>query len=94
MEWHKILSEYGLSSEHEDPDTEMLNKVVEKSMIKKIKSLLDTLNVRSSRQMRCASQVMEQVSYYIDPSEKAYKVYIHQTYFLFVLPTKICIGTC
>ncbi|EIE81292.1 hypothetical protein G6F46_006843 [Rhizopus delemar] len=73
MEWHKILSEYGLSSEHEDPDTEMLNKVVEKSMIKKIKSLLDTLNVRSSRQMRYASQVMEQVSYYIDPSEKAYK---------------------
>lgn len=74
MEWHRTLSEYGLSSEHEDPDTEMLNKIVEKVIIKKIKGYLETLNARSSRQMRYASQVMEQVSYYVDPNEKAYKV--------------------
>ncbi|CAO3684648.1 hypothetical protein G6F70_009008 [Rhizopus microsporus] len=73
MEWHRTLSEYGLSSEHEDPDTEMLNKIVEKVIIKKVKSYLETLNARSSRQMRHASQVMEQVSYYVDPNEKAYK---------------------
>ncbi|CAO3703096.1 unnamed protein product [Rhizopus stolonifer] len=72
MEWHRILSGYGVSAEHEDPDTEMLNKIVEKSMIKKIKSLVGILNARSSRQMRYASQVLEQVSYYIEPTEKAY----------------------
>ncbi|KAI9259900.1 nineteen complex-related protein 2-domain-containing protein [Sporodiniella umbellata] len=73
MEWHKTLSEYGVSAEHEDPDTEMLNKVVEKCMTKKIRSLLDTVNGRSSRQMRYASQVLEQLSYYIDTNGKAYK---------------------
>ncbi|KAI9341603.1 nineteen complex-related protein 2-domain-containing protein [Pilaira anomala] len=72
MQWHSILSEYGVSAEHEDPDIEMLNKVVEKSMIKKIKSMLDTLNAASSKEMRYAAQVIEQVSYYVDTHEKAY----------------------
>lgn len=74
MQWHNILSEYGVSAEHEDPDIEMLNKVVEKSMVKKVKSMLDTLNAASSREMRYASQVIEQISYYVDTHEKAYKV--------------------
>ncbi|KAG2202775.1 hypothetical protein INT47_004799 [Mucor saturninus] len=73
MQWHSILSEYGVSVEHEDPDIEMLNKVVEKSMVKKVKSMLDTLNAASSRDMRYASQVIEQISYYVDTHEKAYK---------------------
>ncbi|KAG2237678.1 hypothetical protein INT48_009616 [Thamnidium elegans] len=72
MQWHSILSEYGVSAEHEDPDIEMLNKVVEKSMVKKIKSMLDTLNAASSKEMRYAAQVVEQVSYYVDTHEKAY----------------------
>lgn len=74
MQWHKVLSEYGVSVEHEDPDVEMLNKVVEKSIIKKIKSMLDTLDAASSKQMRYAAQMMEQVSYYVDTDEKAYQV--------------------
>lgn len=73
MQWHSILSDYGVSEGHEDPDIEMLNKVVEKSLIKKIKSMLDTLNVASSKEMRYAAQVVEQVSYYVDTHEKAYK---------------------
>ena len=73
MQWHSILSEYGVSVDHEDPDIEMLNKVVEKTMIKKIKSMLSTLNPASSKEMRYAAQVVEQVSYYVDTHEKAYK---------------------
>ncbi|CAO3608119.1 unnamed protein product [Mucor hiemalis] len=73
MQWHSILSEFGVSVDHEDPDIEMLNKTVEKTMIKKIKSMLDTLNAASSREMRYAAQVLEQVSYYVDTHEKAYK---------------------
>lgn len=68
------MSEYGVSAEHEDPDIEMLNKVVEKSMVKKVKSMLDTLNAASSREMRYASQVIEQISYYVDTHEKTYQV--------------------
>jgi hypothetical protein len=74
MQWHSILSEYGVSAEHEDPDIEMLNKVVEKTIIKKIKMMLDTLNAASTREMRYAAQVVEQVSYYVDTHEKAYQV--------------------
>lgn len=74
MQWHSVLSEFGVSVDHEDPDIEMLNKTVEKTMIKKIKSMLDTLNAASSREMRYAAQVLEQVSYYVDTHEKAYKV--------------------
>jgi len=74
MQWHRVLSEYGVSAEHEDPDVEMLNKVVEKSIIKKIKSMLDTLDAASSKQMRHAAQIMEQISYYVDTDEKAYQV--------------------
>ncbi|CEP07979.1 hypothetical protein [Parasitella parasitica] len=73
MQWHKILSEYGVSAEHEDPDVEMLNKVVEKTIINKIKTMLDTLDGASSKQMRYAAQVIEQVSYYVDTNEKAYR---------------------
>jgi hypothetical protein len=74
MQWHKILSDYGVSAEHEDPDVEMLNKLVEKSIIKKIKSMLDTLDVASSKQMKYAAQIVEQISYYVDTNEKAYQV--------------------
>ncbi|KAG2202349.1 hypothetical protein INT46_004674 [Mucor plumbeus] len=73
MQWHKILSDYGVSAEHEDPDVEMLNKLVEKSIIKKIKSMLDTLDVASSKQMKYAAQIVEQISYYVDTNEKAYQ---------------------
>lgn len=81
MQWHSILSEYGVSVEHEDPDIELLNKVVEKSIIKKVKSMLDTLNPASSREMRYASQVIEQISYYVDTHEKAYKVRLNELFF-------------
>lgn len=74
MQWHRILSEYGVSAEHEDPDVEMLNKVVEKCIIKKVKSMLDTLDAASSKQMRYAAQIVEQISYYVDTEEKAYQV--------------------
>ncbi|KAI8086841.1 nineteen complex-related protein 2-domain-containing protein [Gilbertella persicaria] len=73
MQWHSVLSEYGVSREHEDPDVDMLNKVVEKTIIKKVKSLLDTLDAASSRQMRYAAQIVEQISYYVDTHEKAYQ---------------------
>lgn len=74
MQWHSILSEFGVSVDHEDPDIEMLNKTVEKTMIRKIKSMLDTLNAASTKEMRYAAQALEQVSYYVDTHEKAYKV--------------------
>ncbi|KAI9481384.1 MAG: nineteen complex-related protein 2-domain-containing protein [Benjaminiella poitrasii] len=73
MQWHGILSEYGVSVDHEDPDVEMLNKLVEKVIIKKIKKMIDTLDVASSKQMRYAAQVLEQISYYVDINEKAYQ---------------------
>ncbi|KAI8331087.1 nineteen complex-related protein 2-domain-containing protein [Choanephora cucurbitarum] len=73
MHWHSVLSEYGVSREQADPDVEMLNKVVEKAIIKKVKSLLDTLDAASSRQMRCAAQTIEQITYYVDSEEKAYQ---------------------
>ncbi|KAI8368476.1 nineteen complex-related protein 2-domain-containing protein [Blakeslea trispora] len=73
MHWHSVLSEYGVSREQADPDVDMLNKIVEKTVIKKIKSLLDTLDAASSRQMRYAAQIVEQISYYVDTEEKAFK---------------------
>ncbi|KAI7899797.1 nineteen complex-related protein 2-domain-containing protein [Cokeromyces recurvatus] len=73
MQWHNILSEYGVSIEHDDPDVEMLNKVVQKVIIKKVKKMIDTLDAASSKQMRYASQILEQISYYVDINEKAYQ---------------------
>ncbi|KAI8981606.1 nineteen complex-related protein 2-domain-containing protein [Mycotypha africana] len=72
MHWHTILSEYGISNGHES-DVEMINKTVEKTMIRKMKSMLNTLDVFSSKQMRYAAQMLEQISYYVDMNEKPYK---------------------
>ncbi|KAI9489329.1 nineteen complex-related protein 2-domain-containing protein [Zychaea mexicana] len=72
MRWHSVLSQYGITDEHEDADTELLNKVVEKVLIKKIKSLLDTLNVASMKEMRYAAQAVEQVSYYVEKHERPF----------------------
>ncbi|KAI8140281.1 nineteen complex-related protein 2-domain-containing protein [Fennellomyces sp. T-0311] len=72
MRWHAVLSEYGITEEHEDADTELLNKVVEKIMIKKIKSMLDTLDAASMKEMRYAVQAVEQVSYYVEKHERPF----------------------
>lgn len=74
MGWHSTLSQFGVTPEHEDPDIEMINKAVEKSILKRLKSLLDTLDVASLKQMRYAAQAVEQISYYVDTQEKAYQV--------------------
>ena len=74
MHWHTILSQYGITDEHEDADTELLNKVVEKVMIKKLKSMLDILNITSMKEMRYASQAIEQISYYVEKHERPFMV--------------------
>jgi hypothetical protein len=76
MRWHSTLSEFGITPDHEEPDIEMMNKAVEKSIIKKYKTLLDTLDVASLRQSRYAAQAVEQISYYVDTQSNAYQVVI------------------
>ncbi|KAG0176184.1 hypothetical protein DFQ28_007617 [Apophysomyces sp. BC1034] len=73
MHWHYVLSQYGVTEDHEDADGELLNKIVEKVIVKKIKSMLDTLNTKSEKEMQCAKQLLEQVSYYVDTNERAYQ---------------------
>jgi GC-rich sequence DNA-binding factor len=78
MRWHTIVSEYGLVGEDEDAennsDATILNKVVEKSVCKKIKDMIPNLDVFSSGQMKSARHAFEQVSYYVEDSEPAFKV--------------------
>jgi hypothetical protein len=78
MRWHTIISEYGVSSDQEDqmddPDATILNKVVEKTVCKKIKDMIPNLDVFSAAQMKSARHAMEQVSYYVEDSEPAFKV--------------------
>ncbi|KAI8981087.1 nineteen complex-related protein 2-domain-containing protein [Pilobolus umbonatus] len=71
MQWHKTLSQFGHSTD-EQADIEMLNRIVEKYIIRKVRSLLDTLNVSSSKQMKNAVQVADQISYYMERDHKAY----------------------
>ncbi|KAJ2957562.1 hypothetical protein NQZ79_g6762 [Umbelopsis isabellina] len=77
MRWHTIISEYGASGEHEDDaddsDATILNKVVEKTVCKKIKDMIPNLDVFSSAQMKSARHAFEQVSYYVEDTEPAYK---------------------
>ncbi|KAL0082475.1 nineteen complex-related protein 2-domain-containing protein, partial [Phycomyces blakesleeanus] len=76
MRWHSVLSDYGViegEDGHEDADVELLNKVVEKVLIKRLKGLLDILNPASTREMRHAAQAFEQVSYYVEKKENAYQ---------------------
>ncbi|KAF7726524.1 hypothetical protein EC973_008655 [Apophysomyces ossiformis] len=73
MHWHTVLVQYGVTEDHGDIDGELLNKVVEKVMVKKIKSMVDTLNPTSEREMQNARQLLQQVSYYIDTNERAYQ---------------------
>ncbi|KAI8888210.1 GCFC-domain-containing protein [Backusella circina FSU 941] len=73
MEWHRILSQYGVTDQDQDPDIEMLNKIVSKTMVTKIKSLLDCLDGASSRDMKYGAYTMEQVSYYVDTNDTVYK---------------------
>jgi hypothetical protein len=62
---------------HEDADVELLNKVVEKVMLKKIKNLLDTMNPISSKETRYAVQAVEQISYYVEKHERSFQVNSH-----------------
>ncbi|CAO3668052.1 unnamed protein product [Umbelopsis vinacea] len=77
MRWHTIISEYGVSSDQEDqmddPDATILNKVVEKTVCKKIKDMIPNLDVFSAAQMKSARHALEQVSYYVEDSEPAFK---------------------
>ncbi|KAI7866507.1 nineteen complex-related protein 2-domain-containing protein [Spinellus fusiger] len=72
MAWHSVLSTYGVNDK-EDADVELLNKVVEKVLVKRLTVLLDTLNTASTREIRHAVQTLEQVSYYVERQEKAYQ---------------------
>jgi hypothetical protein len=79
MRWHTIISEYGVANETEDdtmqdPDSTILNKVVEKTVCKKIKDMIPNLDVFSAAQMKSAKHAFEQVSYYVEESEPAFKV--------------------
>lgn len=77
MDWHRTLSTYGIihgDDQHEDTDIELLNKVVEKVLIKKIQKLLDVWNPISSKETRYAIQAIEQISYYVEKHERTYQV--------------------
>lgn len=73
MRWHTILSQYGITDHGDDADAELLSKIVEKVLIKKVKSMLDTLNIASTKEMRYAAQVVEQISYYVEKHDRAYQ---------------------
>ncbi|CAO3597737.1 unnamed protein product [Absidia cylindrospora] len=76
MNWHSTLSSYGIVDGlegHEDADVELLNKVVEKVVLKKIKNLLDTMNPVSSKETRYAVQAVEQISYYVEKHERSFQ---------------------
>jgi hypothetical protein len=77
MKWHATLSSYGIVGGlegHEDADIELLNKVVEKVVLKRIKNLLDTMNPVSSQETRYAVHAVEQVSYYVEKHEHPFQV--------------------
>lgn len=75
--WHRILSEYGVVEDQEDMEedanTELLGKAVEKAVIKRLKSMLDTLNAASMREMRNLEKLVEEISYYVEKHERAYQ---------------------
>lgn len=75
--WHRILSEYGVTEDQEDMEedanTELLSKAVEKVIIKRLKSMLDTLNAASMREMRNLEKLVEEISYYVEKHERAYQ---------------------
>ncbi|KAI8374298.1 nineteen complex-related protein 2-domain-containing protein [Radiomyces spectabilis] len=75
MQWHRILSEYGITEEegHEDADVELLNKVVEKVLVKKIKHMMPVLDVASIKATRCAIHAVEQISYYVEKNDKVFQ---------------------
>ncbi|KAI8344345.1 nineteen complex-related protein 2-domain-containing protein [Chlamydoabsidia padenii] len=74
MQWHSILSRYGtVEGQHEDADIELLNKVVEKVVLKRIKQLMDTMNPISSKETRYAVHAVEQVSYYVEKHERSFQ---------------------
>ncbi|SAM04327.1 hypothetical protein [Absidia glauca] len=76
MKWHATLSSYGIVDGlegHEDADIELLNKVVEKVVLKRIKNLLDTMNPVSSQETRYAVHAVEQVSYYVEKHEHPFQ---------------------
>lgn len=78
MRWHTVISEYGVSGDDEhmgdDPDATILNKVVEKTVCKKIKDMIPNLDVFSAVQMKSGRHAFEQVSYYVEDSDPAFKV--------------------
>ncbi|GAB5593190.1 hypothetical protein Unana1_08090 [Umbelopsis nana] len=77
MQWHTVISEYGVSGDDEhmgdDPDATILNKVVEKTVCKKIKDMIPNLDVFSAVQMKSGRHAFEQVSYYVEDSDPAFK---------------------
>ncbi|CAO3653362.1 unnamed protein product [Cunninghamella echinulata] len=76
MNWHKSLSNYGIiegDDQHEDADVELLNKVIEKVILKKLQKLLDVWNPISSKETRYAIQAIEQLSYYVEKHERSYQ---------------------
>ncbi|KAI8069502.1 nineteen complex-related protein 2-domain-containing protein [Gongronella butleri] len=81
MAWHTELSRFGSGDGADDDDAmegaqvdvEMINKVVEKVVLKRAKQLVRTLNPVSAREMRYASQLVEQLSYYVDPQDRAFQ---------------------
>lgn len=93
MRWHTILSQYGITDHGDDADAELLSKIVEKVLIKKVKSMLDTLNIASTKEMRYAAQVVEQISYYVEKHDRAYQVCIQLCKLCVSLPTWSIIGS-
>lgn len=82
MQWHVVLSDYSVASHHDasaedtdaDADANLLNKIVEKIVVPRIIATVDTLDIGSDRQMTNALVMMEQVLYYVDKQNTAYKV--------------------
>lgn len=78
MQWHKILSQYGARADDEGPDDmEVLDKVVEKVIIKKYRKMLEFMDIASTSEMSNSAYIVEQISLYVNSQERAYQVSGH-----------------
>ncbi|ORX53674.1 GCFC-domain-containing protein [Hesseltinella vesiculosa] len=74
MNWHAVLSSFGvIDDENDQVDVELINKVVEKVVMKRVKHLLGTMNPVSGRQMRYGAHLFEQLSYYVEKQDRAFQ---------------------
>ncbi|KAI9137793.1 hypothetical protein BKA69DRAFT_864394 [Paraphysoderma sedebokerense] len=89
MKWHQTVSahEYGPSmntAKSEDPDAMLLNKVIMKSVVPRLKSIIRYLDPFSQTQVRNLKEVLEQILYVVDRRSDPFQTLISSLSTVFI----------